>query len=423
MKGSVRKRGNTWSYYFDMGTIEGKRKKKEKGGFASKKEAEAALASALTEYNHAELIFDPVDTTVADYLDLWFDQYCKINLKYNTQMAYIQVIEHHLKPQFGKFKLKSITPAIIQNYINDLKLQGFALSTLKSIFCVISAAMKYAVEPLHYIPHNPCQYVKIPKYEKKRQELHVFLSDDDMKKIITRFPPNNPFYVPIMIGYYTGIRISECFGLTWDRIDLKNRTITINRQTVKRNFGDVRNSLDKGRKKMDKSLWYFQTPKTPTSNRVIPYGETLQKILIKAHRDKQKNRLQYGEFFHEYYVKAERDEKGETIERIICVDRGVPVNLPSIDLVCVRSDGSMLTTDSFKFVCRVVRQELHIAFNYHSLRHTHATMLVEAGAPIKDVQERLGHAHVETTIDKYVHNTDDMKKTTVDLFDKITSIS
>ena len=105
------------------------------------------------------------------------------------------------------------------------------------------------------------------------------------------------------------------------------------------------------------------------------------------------------------------------------MDRGVPVNLPSIDLVCVRSDGSMLTTDSFKFVCRVVRQELHIAFNYHSLRHTHATMLVEAGAPIKDVQERLGHAHVETTIDKYVHNTDDMKKTTVDLFDKITSIS
>jgi integrase len=423
MKGSVRKRGNTWSYYFDMGMVDGKRKKKEKGGFASKREAEAALAAALSTYNSAGLIFESANMSTADYLDLWFDQYCKMNLKYNTQLSYFQIIEHHLKPRFGKLKLKAVTPTMIQKYANDLKLQGFALSTLKGILSVLSAAMNYAVEPLQYIPYNPCQRVRIPKYEDKRQEIHVFLSEDDMKKILDRFPADNPFHLPILIGYYTGVRISECFGLTWDRIDLKNHTITIDRQTVKRNFGDVKNSLDKRRKKMDKSLWYFQTPKTVTSKRVIPYGETLQKMLIKAHTDKQKNRLQYGEFFHEYYLKPEKDEKGNTVNRIVEVDRGIPVNLPAADMVCVRADGSMLTTDSFKFVCRVVQHELHTAFNYHSLRHTHATMLVEAGAPIKDVQERLGHTRVETTIDKYVHNTDEMKKETVDLFDRITSIS
>ena len=83
MKGSVRKRGNTWSYYFDLGTVNGKRQKKEKGGFHTKKEAEAALAKAITEYNRAGQIFEPSEITVSDYLDQWYDLYCKPNLKYN----------------------------------------------------------------------------------------------------------------------------------------------------------------------------------------------------------------------------------------------------------------------------------------------------------------------------------------------------
>ena len=84
MTGGTRKRGKTWSYYFDLGKIDGKRQKKEKGGFSTKKEAEAALAKALNEYNNGGQVFTPSEITVADYLDLWFDQYCKMNLKYNT---------------------------------------------------------------------------------------------------------------------------------------------------------------------------------------------------------------------------------------------------------------------------------------------------------------------------------------------------
>ena len=423
MKGGTRKRGKTWSYYFDMGTVNGQRKKKEKGGFSTKKEAEAALAEALTEYNSSGLTFEPVDTTVSDYLDLWYDQYCRMNLKYNTQIDYLAVIKNHLKPQFGHYRLKSLSAAAIQTYINDLKVRGLARTTVSNILCVLSAAMNYAVEPLHYIASSPCDHVTIPKYDIKRPELHVFLSDNDMQKIVARFPPDNPFYLPIMIGYYTGVRISECFGLTWDRIDLQNHTITIDRQIVKRNFGDARNSIDKGRAKMDKSRWYFQSPKTVTSVRKILYGDKLQRILMAAHTAKQKNRLQYGDSFTEYYLKPEKDEKGERIDQIIPVQRSIPVSLPAADMVCVRPDGSLLTTDSFKFVCRVVHSELHLAFNYHSLRHTHATMLIEAGAPIKDVQERLGHADVQTTINRYVHNTREMQQQSVDLFDQISHLA
>ena len=59
MTGGIRKRGSTWSYYFDLGKIGGKRQKKEKGGFKTKKEAEAALAKAISEYNSAGTVFEP----------------------------------------------------------------------------------------------------------------------------------------------------------------------------------------------------------------------------------------------------------------------------------------------------------------------------------------------------------------------------
>lgn len=124
MTGGTRKRGKTWSYYFDLGKIDGKRQKKEKGGFNTKKEAEAALAKALNEYNNGGQVFTPSEITVSDYLDLWFDQYCKMNLKYNTQLEYVRVIEGHLKPAFGKYRLKSLNAATIQDYVNNLKIQG-----------------------------------------------------------------------------------------------------------------------------------------------------------------------------------------------------------------------------------------------------------------------------------------------------------
>lgn len=90
MQGGVRKRGTTWSYYFDLGKIDGKRKKKEKGGFRTKKEAEQALTAAMNEYNNAGTVFEPTEITVADYLNQWFDLYCKTNLKYNTQVGYLR---------------------------------------------------------------------------------------------------------------------------------------------------------------------------------------------------------------------------------------------------------------------------------------------------------------------------------------------
>ena len=123
MKGSVRKRGSTWSYYFDLGKVDGKRKKIERGGFKTKGEAEAALTAAMAEYNAAGQVFTPSEVTVSDYLDLWLDQYAKMQLRFNTQMGYIDIVNNHLKPSIGKYKLKALNTATIQAMINQKKIE------------------------------------------------------------------------------------------------------------------------------------------------------------------------------------------------------------------------------------------------------------------------------------------------------------
>lgn len=374
MKGGVRKRNGSWYYYFDLGKIDGKRKKIErKTNATTKTEAERILRQKVTEYENNGVIFEPSETTLHEYLDFWLKEYVELNLKHNTIENYKGIVNNHLKPALGKMKMKSLTPEMCQKFINDKFREGKAKKTLTIIHSVLKNSLKQAVYPYKLIKENPMNYVTIPRYEvKKRTKSDLkILSIDTIKKINNYLTEDNSFYIPFHIGLNTGMRVSEVCGLTWDCVDLENGEITVEKILINKN-----------------KEWIFGTPKSSSAYRSVKIGNTLINIL-KKHKTRQKqNKLRYGEF----YI--------------------------SNDFVCTKENGENVTPSSCKWSGRNLRDKLNIDFNFHSLRHTHATLLMENGAKIKDIQARLGHARSSITIDTYSHLTEKMQNETVDLFER-----
>ena len=152
----------------------------------------------------------------------------------------------------------------------------------------------------------------------------------------------------------------------------------------------------------------------------MKFGETLYRAL-KAEKVRQaKNEMKYGEYYTIHVIKVEKDEKGNDMKRIVPIQKCINSPLPRVRMVCIAENGQYTSTDSFKFCSRVIHKELLLAFDYHSLRHTHATLLIENGADVKDVQARLGHTNIETTLQTYVHDTEKMVERSVDLFEQVT---
>ena len=155
----------------------------------------------------------------------------------------------------------------------------------------------------------------------------------------------------------------------------------------------------------------------------MPIGDTLGNALRKEKAAQLRNELKYGEYYTIHVLKKEIDEKGNDMFRVVPIQKCVQSQLQRVRMICIAENGQYTSTDSFKFCSRVIHNELHLAFDYHSLRHTHATMLIEAGANVKNVQARLGHTNINTTLQTYVHNTDAMGQQSVELFEKITQTS
>lgn len=369
-----KKKKPNWEWRFEIRTGN-TRKNFSKAGFRTQAEALEAGTKALAEYNEGGL-FVPSESLLGAYMDEWYIKYVEVNLRAKTQDTYKRIIDNHIKPALGHYKLNALHPGKIQDFLNDLKERGYSKRHIVNIHSTLSNALKYAIYPLQYIKTNPAQYVKIPKIEREPRQ-RIILSAENWDRIIKRFPFGNKYHIPLVIGYYTGMRIGEVFALTWDDINFDTNEI----------------SVSKTMNRLPNKQWKFGEPKTKSSNRTIKIGNTLASILRREKARQNQNALLYGEYY-KYFN--------------------------GVKLVCVCDDGSMLTTDSFKYCSRVIHHELKIEFDFHSLRHTHATILVENGAPIKDVQKRLGHEKIETTLQTYVHDTEDMREASVEIFERAT---
>ena len=410
----IRKRGKKWYYSFEAAHISGKRKRIERVGGATKREALEKGVQALSEYNNSGQYFEPVTISVSDFLDYYIENYSKLNDKYNTIQSYICSINNHLKPAFGSYRLASLCTAAIQQFVNSKYLSGLSVASIKTIIAPLSHAFEYAID-LNYVRYNPCTRIKYPPESAVKKKREV-ISLGEYNIIMQEMALHKPFDAAVMIGFYAGLRISETFALTWNDIDFDNRTISVNKQVVNRKVGTDCCSQES----LSERGWCFQSTKTRTSNRVVTVSADVINALKRLKKDQQENRLRYGKHYYELHLKDEYDEKRQPIHRIINVNRNELCVWPAADMVFRHKNGKYLSPHSFKYPARIIHNKLGIEkFTYHSLRHSHATMLIQAGVSPKAVQGRLGHTSINTTFDKYVHNTYELEHQAVEAFDNI----
>ncbi len=415
----VQKRGKVYQYQFAIASIDGKRKYKNKSGFRTKSEAIEAGVKAYNEYINVGHCIEPSKMSYSDYLDYWMKEHCEINLKYHTIQAYQNIIKNHIKPKLGFYMLSQLTTSVIQEFINNIYLEkGFSKNFLKNILKVLKGSLGYATDVVGFIKVNPSLKVRLPKYDIPDSDPVYILSNEEVEKILERFSNNPCVYYAFLTAYYTGLRVSEVFGLTWDDIDFVKRTITVNKNILKKNqAGGTKKRLISGN---STTVWYFGTCKTKGSYRTIEIGDTLLKALKKYKEEQIQNKKDYGDTYMKHYKKIVNNPYNNKPEiKIINAYAELEVPLEEVKLVFLKKNGVFEGTDSCKYPFKVIHYELGIPCRFHDFRDTHATRLIEAGADIKAVSKRLGHSNIRTTYEIYVKVTTKMESDTVEKFESI----
>lgn len=226
MKGSVRKRGDKWSYYFTIGKVDGKYKKKEKSGFVTKKEAETALREALRQYETDGVVSKHSDYTLQEYIQYWFDTIAINYLKFETMHNYKCVATKHIYPEIGHLNIKKATPTVLQKYFSE-KLKTYNADSIVSIIRnILSNTFKLAVKQ-NILPRNPMAQIELKSQKQKETAMRV-VNKNDIDNLLLEIKDTR-YYIPFIIAIHTGARRGEILGLTWDDVNFENNTLTINK--------------------------------------------------------------------------------------------------------------------------------------------------------------------------------------------------
>lgn len=375
---SFRKHKNgTWEYrirYKDP--ITQKYKETSKRGFKTKKEAQ--LAAAQAEMEIAQLGFvGNGNELFKTYIYEWLETYKKPKVKPITYSVQERNVRLNILPRWGNYKLKQITRVEYQKWLNEL-IEKYSEGTVRRIHSIMNSALFDAVHEFRILRENPISKITIPKKDRNnkvnyftKEQLEKFLEEVRKPVKNRKYKHSIQYEVLFTLMARTGIRIGEALALTWDDIDLKNKTITINKTLVY--------PLN--------SKPYISTPKTKNSIRKITIDDKLVKLLKKHKINRNEMYLRYKDY-----------------------------KKPETNIVFHQHEGRWLRTnvvrEYFKEVCK--RAGLPV-LSPHALRHSHAVHLLEAGASEKYVAERLGHASTKTTSDTYLHIT---KKIEDDALDK-----
>jgi integrase len=368
MRGHIRRRSeNSWAIVLTLGrTIDpktGKSKPNQKWVTVkgTKKDAERKCAELIHKYNIGEYQ-EPTDMTVGEWLSRWLEVYVKKSSKkkMRTKETYKSVVENHLIPSLGHFRLQKLQPSDVQNYYNTSSLSP---STLEQHHGILHQAFKVAVQQERLLNVNVVGMVAEKPTASKDLEINTW-DEDEVRRFFKAAKEEGiqweAFY---RTAIETGMRKGELCGLKWDDIDFDTDTISVCRTLVKAGPEPMTDSPKSGR------------------GRAIVISKELSRLLRRYKAAQNELRMKLGSQYRDY---------GFVFTRAT----GAPVNHKNIN---ERNFDKIIKAAGVKRI------------RFHDLRHTCATLLLASGTHPKVVQERLGHANISMTMDRYSHVTPTMQ--------------
>lgn len=322
-------------------------------------------------------------------VDAWFNRWLKDvvgNRAPNTLRNYRERYEHNVQPFIGSMLLRDVKPMDCQMILNAME-SDYAGSTIRQTYMTMGTFFKSAKDN-GFIDRHPMDGVRYTKPVRAVDDIH-FLTVDEQKRFLEAAKGSHN-YAQYALILETGLRTGEMIGLTWDAIDWEKRTLTVNKTL-------------EFRYKQDE--WRAGPPKTESSYRTIPLTDTAYDILREIYDTRE-------------YRKESRDLS--TVLTFMDRKTGQKRKLVMRDLVFINwrtgmpAKNSSYDTHLYK-LCDDAGIE---RFCMHALRHTYATRAIESGMQPKVLQKLLGHASITTTMNRYVHVTDDSMKKAVAQFAK-----
>ncbi|MFZ3172036.1 MAG: site-specific integrase [Carboxydocellales bacterium] len=379
MKGCFFKRGKTWSYTIDVGVdpTTGERKQKGKGGFATKKAAQLAAALIMQELE-AGTYQDENKILFKDFAEEWLKLYAGTG---KVKISTVRVRRHEmgaLMPYFANIQLRHITKRAYQNALNGLKEEEYALNTMKGINRTGKMIFEKAME-MGIIKTDPTIYAQVPVVQKtveeleeegeipkylEKQELALLLQTARDKGITWDYPM-------FLLLAYSGMRVGEVLALKWK--DINSETGEIN---ITKTYYNPTNNMVK---------FHLLPPKTKTSRRVITVDPIVSAELDKHRSYQNIVKMKFRKVYFDKDFVFTKYEKNPGYPELIKIVETRMARLLKL---------AGLNTD----------------LTPHSLRHTHTSLLAEAGVDLTQIMERLGHSDDQTTKGIYLHVTKTMKK-------------
>jgi len=352
--------------------------------FSTLPEARNWLEDAKYADKHDNL-FVPSDITVDTWFEYWIENIVG-DLAPNTLRNYRERYRHNIQPIIGSIHLAAVKPMHCKMVLNRME-ESYAGSTIRQTYIAMGTMFRSAMMN-DLIAKHPMDGVRYTKPVRAVDDIKFLTVEEQQKFLEVAKRSHN--YAQYALILETGLRTGELLGLTWDAIDWEKRTLTINKTMEYRH---------------SQKFWRAGPPKTKQSYRTIPLTNRAYEIL------------------REVQAKASDRKESALLEQTLdYMDRrtGAKSTLMMRDLVFINwRTGEPAKNSSYDTHLYKLCDEAGIKhFCMHALRHTYATRAIESGMQPKVLQKLLGHASIKTTMDRYVHVTDDSMSKAVLQFEK-----